>query len=332
MPRVMRWTDLKLRQVFRPWSVVLLVVAVCGQGSVSAQTSASSPARSGATTPEGTLALLKALSDDSLQGRRAGAPGAAKAAAIIAQEMARIGLEPAGDSGYYQRVSAADGANVVGILRGTDQSLGQEHVVVGAHYDHIGMGPPISGDSIFNGADDDASGTVDVLETARQLAAGPRPRRTIIFVAFTNEEGGGSGSEWYLNHPVLPLTSMIAQLQVEMIGRPDSLAGGPGRGWLTGYERSTLGDALAKAGIPIVADPHPEENFFYRSDNIRFAQRGIVAHTLSSYNLHSDYHAVTDDAAHVDAAHMAAVINATAKAVRILADGERPTWKSGGQP
>jgi len=307
--------------------------------SASAQSAASSkqqPASAGApavpTTPEAALALLSALSDDSLQGRLAGSPGAWKAAAILARQMAKIGLEPAGDSGYYQRVSAATGANVVGLLRGTDSSLGNEHIVVGAHYDHLGVGSPVNGDSIYNGADDDASGTITVLEVARQLAQGPRPRRTIIFAAFTDEEGGGTGSQWYLDHPVLPADAMIAQLQVEMIGRPDSLAGGPGRAWLTGYERSTMGDMLAAAGIPLVADPHPQESFFFRSDNIRFATHGIVAHTISSYNLHNDYHQPSDDVAHVDGAHVAAVINATAQAVRLLANGERPTWKPGGRP
>jgi hypothetical protein len=316
-------------------NILALIVVTAYGGTAAAQSTAAPSASTGtapATTPEGALKLLAALSDDSLEGRLSGSPGAAKAAAIIAKEMARIGLEPAGDSGFYQRVSAEDGVNVVGILRGSDSSLGKEHLVVGAHYDHIGVGAPVDGDSINNGADDDASGTIAVLEVARPLAQGPRPRRTIVFAAFTNEEGGGTGSQWYLDHPVLPLDSMVAQLQIEMIGRPDSLAGGAGRAWLTGYERSTMGDALAAAGIPIVADPHPDQSFFFRSDNIRFAQQGIVAHTISSYNLHGDYHQPSDDVSHVDGAHIAAVINATARAARLLADGERPTWKPGGRP
>ena len=117
-----------------------------------------------------------------------------------------------------------------------------------------------------------------------------------------------------------------------MIGRPDSLAGGPGRAWLTGYERSSMGDALAAAGIPIVPDKRPDQNFFQRSDNIAFAQVGIPAHTLSSFNLHTDYHRPSDDVAKVDAEHMATVINAAVKAVRLLSDGPKPTWKPGGRP
>ena len=187
-------------------------------------------------------------------------------------------------------------------------------------------------DSIFNGADDDASGTVAVLEIARVLAAGPRPKRTIVFAATTGEEVGLLGTRWYIQHPAHPLDKTVANLEIEMIGRPDSLAGGRGKGWLTGYERSTMGEALAAAGIPLVADKRPEQNFFMRSDNIAFARLGIPAHTLSSFNLHTDYHKRSDDVSHADAGHMAQVIDAAARAVRLLADGPKPTWKPGGQP
>jgi hypothetical protein len=329
--RTMGAAGLRTRLMRGVGSVLAAWVMVGGLASASAQKPAQAPGQAAPTTPESARALLAALSDDSLQGRMTGSVGASKAATMIAKRMAEIGLEPAGDSGYFQRISAEAGVNVVGILRGSDPALSKENVVVGAHYDHLGMGGDGT-DSIYNGADDDASGTIAVLESARQLAAGQPPKRTLVFVAFTGEESGGVGSNFYLEHPILPLESTVAEMEIEMIGQSDSLAGGPGKAWLTGYERSTMGDALAAAGIPIVADPHPEENFFFRSDNITFAKRGIVAHTLSSFNLHSDYHQVTDDITHVDAAHLAAVINATAKTVRLLADGEKPTWKPGGQP
>lgn len=308
---------------FAPLAAVLLLGA--------AQAAPLAAQSAGASTPETVMALLTPLAHDSLEGRLAGSPGAAKAATMIARTMQNIGLEAAGDSGYFQRIETDGGVNVVGILRGTDKSLGNEHIVVGAHYDHIGIGQPVDGDSINNGADDDASGVVAVLEVARQLAQ-KNPRRSVVFVAFANEEGGGTGSAWYLDHPVLPFDSLVAQLQVEMIGRPDSMAGGAGKGWLTGYERSTLGESLAAAKIPLVADPYPDQQFFFRSDNIAFARRGIVAHTLSSYNMHGDYHQVTDDVSRVDAPHMAAVINAAAQAVRLMADGEKPAWKPDGKP
>jgi hypothetical protein len=304
--------------------------------------------------------LLTSLAHDSMQGRRAGTESAAQAARFIAQHMEEIGLTPAGDSAFHQRVYAARvqvngrrrmmvvpdeaaldtvpesdriyDANVVGVIRGSDPALRDEAIVVGAHFDHIGIIEPVDGDSIANGADDDASGVVAVLEIARALRHGPAPKRTVIFVAFAGEEGGGIGSRTYLADPVIPLEQTAAQLQIEMIGRPDSLAGGPGRTWLTGYERSTMGQMLAEAGIAIVPDPRPEQRFFMRSDNYAFARAGIPAHTLSSFNLHTDYHRVSDEVDRIDFAHMTAVIEEAIRAVRILADGPRPEWLPGMQP
>jgi Zn-dependent M28 family amino/carboxypeptidase len=292
-------------------------------------------------------------------------PGSTKAARIIAAEMGRIGLEPAGDSGYYQRIPmvirpqvfngrefqtptvvasfealgtlpAKDrrpASNLIGLISGSDPALGQEHVLIGAHYDHVGIrGSATTTDSIFNGADDDASGVAAVLEIARIISQGPKPRRTVIFATWTGEEIGLLGARWYLDHPVRPLKTMAANLEIEMIGRPDSLAGGPGRAWLTGYERSTLGDWLKVARIPIGPDKRPGQDFFRRSDNYAFALRGIVAHTVSSYNMHADYHRPSDEVSTIDSRHMAAVINSVAQIVRELADGPKLRWKPAGQP
>jgi hypothetical protein len=283
--------------------------------------------------------------------------------------MRRAGLVPAGDSGYFQRVPIAivsdtrrvppgvmmtrtspmlypsfaaldtvplarrrTAVNVVGILPGSDPVLRDSVVLVDAHYDHLGIARPVRGDSIYNGADDDASGTVAVLEIARALAVGPRPRRTIVFLATTGEEVGLLGTRWYVAHPVVPLARMTANLEIEMIGRPDSLAGGPGRAWLTGYDRSTMGDMFASAGLPVAPDRRPEQQFFQRSDNIAFATAGIPAHTLSSYNMHADYHQPSDDATRIDYEHMTSVIRAAAAATRLLADGPAPQWTTGGRP
>jgi hypothetical protein len=307
--------------------------------------------------------LLSALADDSMEGRGTGTRGSMRAARFITAQMQEGGLQPAGDSGYFQRIPMAQaasgytgrgrliplpsfealdtipaerrlaGGNVVGVLPGSDPQLANEVVLVDAHYDHLGIDPSVStGDAIYNGADDDASGTVAVLEIARIIAHGPRPKRTLVFLATTGEEVGLVGTNWFIAHPVRSLDQYVANLEIEMIGRPDSLAGGPGRGWLTGYERSTMGESFAKAGLPIVPDKRPEQSFFTRSDNIGFARRGIVAHTLSSFNLHNDYHKVTDEVRFVDFAHMAALINVAARAVRILADGPRLEWKPGGKP
>jgi Zn-dependent M28 family amino/carboxypeptidase len=301
-----------------------------------------------------------------MEGRRVGTAGEARAARYIAERMREAGLEPGGDSGYFQRLPLAQpagngraagrearppvllssfaawdsvpaerrrtAANVIGVLRGGDPQLANEVVVVGAHFDHEGIGAPLNGDSIYNGADDDASGTVAVLEAARLIAAGPRPKRTIVFAAFTGEEAGTLGVRWYVDHPIRPLAQHVADIQIEMIGRPDSLAGGPGRGWLTGFERSTMGEALAASGLPIVADARPVFGFFERSDNIVFARRGVVAHTLSSYNLHVQYHTPLDDVDLVDFDHVARLINVLTGAVRVLADGPAPVWKPGGRP
>ena len=318
------------------------------------------PDGGGAVTESNVRRLLTALADDSLEGRATGSRGSAKAARLIANEMKSIGLEAAGDSGYFQRVplgvvlqgtrerpvayssfAALDtlpasqrrtAVNVIGILRGGDPVLKDSVILVDAHYDHLGIGVPVMGDSIFNGADDDASGTVAVIEIARALAQGPRPRRTVIFAATTGEEIGLIGTRWYLAHPVMPIASMTANLEIEMIGRPDSLSGGSGRAWLTGFDRSTMGTLFAAASLPIVPDRRLDQSFFTRSDNIAFAQAGVPAHTLSSFNLHQDYHQVTDDASRVDFAHMTGVIRAAAAAVRLLADGPAPTWYPGGRP
>jgi hypothetical protein len=294
------------------------------------------------TTPADVRRILSALADDSMEGRASGTRGAQRAARYIGGQMRKIGLEPLGDSGYFQRVPLSPdtfpaskkypAVNVLGVIRGSDPALKNEYVLVDAHYDHLGIGPAVNGDSIYNGADDDASGVTAVLEIARQIISGPKPKRTVVFATMMGEEVGLIGTSWYIGHPAIPLEKMAANLEIEMIGRPDSLAGGVGRAWLTGYERSTMGDELAANGIPIVPDKRLDQHFFERSDNIAFAQRGIPAHTLSSFNLHSDYHQPSDDITRVDFVHMAGVINAGAKAVRLLTDGPRPEWKPGGRP
>ncbi|MDB4899458.1 MAG: Zn-dependent hydrolase [Gemmatimonadetes bacterium] len=346
-------------------ALVLLSQLACAQG-VTVLSAPVAPANP--VTQSDVARLESALADDSLEGRATGSRGSARAARLIAAEMQRIGLVPAGDSGYFQRVPAAmvtrtftqagvarsqslpglfpsfaaldtvpvarrlTAVNVVGVIRGTDPMLRDSAVLIDAHYDHLGIGTPVNGDSIYNGADDDASGVVAVLEIARAIAAGPAPRRTLVFAATTGEEVGLVGTEWYLMHPVVPIDRMSANLEIEMIGRPDSLAGGAGRAWLTGFDRSTMGATFAAAGLPIVADRRLDQQFFQRSDNIAFARRGVPAHTLSSFNLHADYHQPSDDVAHVDVAHMTAVIRAAAAAARLLADGPAPRWNPGGRP
>ena len=222
--------------------------------------------------------------------------------------------------------------NVIGVLRGSDQRAANDVIILSAHLDHLGVSESLQGDKIFNGADDDASGCVAVLELARVLAAGKRPRRTIYFVCFGSEERGGFGSQQFIANLPIPLTQIVANLNLEMLGRPDSKVA-PGMLWLTGFERSDLGPTLAKQGAPLVADPHPEQNFFRRSDNYNLALRGVVAQTVSSFGLHADYHRVTDEVSKIDFPFMTKSLNALVKPVRWLANSSyRPAWLPGQAP
>ncbi|HKP45459.1 MAG TPA: M20/M25/M40 family metallo-hydrolase, partial [Pyrinomonadaceae bacterium] len=222
--------------------------------------------------------------------------------------------------------------NVIGIIRGTDAKLAKETVLLSAHLDHVGVGREVNGDNIYNGADDDASGVTAVLELAGALAAGKKPKRTVVFVLFGSEEIGGYGARYFLEHPPVPLESLVANLEFEMIGRPDS-AVPPKTLWLTGYERSDLGEQLAAHGARLVADPHPDQHFFQRSDNYALARKGIIAHTVSSYGLHKDYHQPSDDVAHVDFAHMTEAIASMVEPVKWLVNTDfKPQWKEGGKP
>lgn len=224
--------------------------------------------------------------------------------------------------------------NVIGELRGSNARLAREAVVISAHMDHLGVRAEGAqpDDQIFNGADDDASGVTAVLELARALGAGVRPRRTVYFVLFGSEEKGGFGAEYFLEHPPAPLASMIANLEFEMIGRPDPKVAADAL-WLTGYERSNLGAQLAARGARLVADPRPEQNFFQRSDNYALARRGVVAHTVSSFGLHAEYHQPNDDLAHINFPHMTRAINSMLGPVQWLVNSAfRPAWVAGQDP
>jgi aminopeptidase YwaD len=223
--------------------------------------------------------------------------------------------------------------NAMARLTGVDVAQRAEVIVLGAHLDHLGRRETAAGeDKIFNGADDDASGTVAVMELAGALAAGPRPKRTIVFALFGSEEAGGFGAGYFVDKPVVAHDAMIAQIQFEMLGRADSLVPADHL-WLTGYERSNLGSELAKRGARLVQDPRPDQSFFTRSDNIRFARKGIVAHTVSSFNLHKDYHQAGDEVSKIDLAHMTRSIQSMLDPIRWLADSTfTPAWAPGGRP
>jgi hypothetical protein len=294
------------------------------------------------------------LASDAMGGRGSGTHDELVAAEYVASDLMQYGIEPAaagngdpsaGELGEYIQpvqvslnvrgeLRSVSTRNVLGILRGSDPRLANQVVLLSAHLDHLGTIPSRAarGDAIFNGADDDASGVTAVLELARALAARPRPKRTVMFALFGSEELGDIGSNYFLEHPPLPLEQIVANLEFEMIGRSDPVIA-PHTLWLTGYERTDLGPELVKHGAPLVADPRPTQNFFWRSDNFALAKKGIVAQTVSSFGLHKDYHQPSDDIAHLDLGHMVEAIGSMIAPVGWLVNSDFvPHWLPGKKP
>jgi hypothetical protein len=275
----------------------------------------------------------------SLPGRIAGDANRDRPFAVISlRKEALDALTAMGDgakaefSGQTEAAESRSTWNAVGVLRGSDPKAASQVIVLSAHLDHLGVNEAATGDKIFNGADDDASGCVAVLEMARVFAAGRRPRRTIYFVCFGSEESGGYGSRYFIANSPVPLTDMVTNLNFEMLGRPDAKVPA-GTLWLTGFDRSDLGPTLAKQGAAIVADPHPEQNFFQRSDNYTLAVKGVVAHTVSSFGLHTDYHRASDEIGKIDFPFMTRSLNSLVGPIRWLANSNfRPAWLPGKAP
>ncbi len=216
--------------------------------------------------------------------------------------------------------------NVLAKIDGTTQK--QQIILLSAHLDHLG----VRDGKMYPGADDDASGTVAVMELARALAKEKRPQRTLVFALFGSEETGLLGSQYFLKHPPFPLDTLVANLNFEMIGRADAKVK-PNELWLTGWERTNLGPQLAAHGAQLVADPHPGENFFMRSDNYALAKDGIVAQTVSSYGLHKDYHQPTDTLDKVDWQHLDSAIGSMIAPISWLANSDfTPQWNEGQRP
>ena len=208
--------------------------------------------------------------------------------------------------------------NVVAILRGSDPTLKNEYVAVGAHYDHVGLADVESGDKIFNGADDDGSGTVSTLEIAHALAAGKRPKRSVIFVWHAGEEKGLWGSEYFTSHPTVPINSIVAQLNIDMIGRSkpsgdknpaNKMLTGPDSIYVIGSSRlstqlgatvSTVNKRLYNLNLDYHYDqPNDPENLYQRSDHFNYAKHGIpIAFFFDG--VHVDYHQVSDEVGKID--------------------------------
>jgi hypothetical protein len=311
----------------------------------------------GKTTPTFSLledevrADMNFLADDELHGRGSATRDEHLAALFAASQFQALGLEPGVNNSTFlqksplpnplpqrlqQRLSKYEDTprketwNAIAILRGSSKP--DEVILLTAHLDHLGQSTATSGDAVYNGADDDASGTTAVLALAHLLATGPRPKRTIVFALFGSEEIGGFGNRAFLAHPPVPLSQIVANLEFEMIGRPDT-AVPAGTLWLTGYDRSNLGPELAQHGAHLVNDPHPKEQFFQRSDNYALARQGIIAHTVSSYGLHHDYHQPSDEVRTIDFTHMTNAIASMVFPIRWLADSSfKPQWNPGSNP
>ncbi|MHC4933181.1 MAG: M20/M25/M40 family metallo-hydrolase, partial [Planctomycetota bacterium] len=176
-------------------------------------------------------------------------------------------------------VLARPAMNVVGHIPGRRSD---EFVLFSAHYDHLGIQRALEGDSIANGANDNASGVTAVVSLAKHFAAQGTPERTLLFVAFTAEEAGGFGSR-YLSSRLDP-DQIVAMFNIEMIGKP--AVSGPNTAWITGWDRSSFGailqDAVVGTDYEFYADPYPQLNLFYRSDNATLAALGVPAHSIST--------------------------------------------------
>ncbi len=216
--------------------------------------------------------------------------------------------------------------NVLGKIEGTTEK--QQIILLSAHLDHLGV---VNGKTYY-GADDDASGTVAVMELARVLAKQPKPRRTVMVALWGSEEAGLVGARYFLQTPTFPVQDIVANLEFEMIGRPDPKLK-PDELWLTGWDRTSLGPDLAQHGAKLVGDPHPAEKFFMRSDNYALAKDGIIAQTVSSYGLHADYHQPTDTIDKIDFQHMDRAIASMIGPITWLANTDfKPEWVEGKKP
>lgn len=220
--------------------------------------------------------------------------------------------------------------NAIGYLPGSDPQAGT--LLLTAHLDHLGIGKPVNGDNLYNGANDDAAGTTAVLELAHALAAGPKLKRSVLFVCYGSEEAGELGSTYFGAHPPVPLRDLVANLEFEMIGNQDPKMP-KGVLLLTGYDRSNLGPTLKAHGALLGPDPYPEQHFFERSDNYALALKGVVAHTAAGWGTPPTYHQPDDDLAHLDLPFMTAAIQSLVEPVRWLAESDFvPKWNPGGQP
>ena len=322
------------RRIAIPAALVLAASLACSATGCHEPTSPGNVALASTITASEILAWVGRLADDSLRGRDTPSPGIESAAATLAAEFTRLGLAPAfADQRYVAHYpappspGATDSApNVGAILAGSDPVLASEYVVLIAHLDHLGIGT----DSIYNGADDNASGTAGVLELAEAFAATrPRPRRSVLFLLVTGEEYGYWGSQWYVDHPSVPLGSIVGVLTLDMISRngADSIQVG-------GLGLSTMALSVTEA-----LDAHPDLGFQTvlagpqsGSDFVPFSAKGIPWVFLFAGH-HPDYHTPKDETDRIDPDKAARVARLAFYTVFTVANASaRPQWLSGPAP
>ena len=219
-------------------------------------------------------------------------------------------------------------SNVVGIIPG--KSLPNEYVIFSGHYDHLGVNGKraVNGDSIYNGANDDAAGTTAMIMLSKYFSALANNERTLVFAAFTAEESGGFGAQ-YFSKQFDPL-QVKAMFNIEMIGTESKW--GKNSAYITGYEKTDMGAILQKnlAGtdFQFYPDPYTDQNLFYRSDNATLARLGVPAHTISTSKMDNEpnYHKPSDEFSTLDIANMTQIIKAIAKSAQsIIAGKDTPT-------
>ena len=296
-----------------------------------------------------TVDLLKKhaayLASDELEGRCAGYPGNDKAADYIAEVMQKAGLKPAGDDGtYFQkfRLSGRETRNVIGLIEGTDPQVRDEIVVAGAHYDHVGTGEQQnygrmgekSEDQIWNGADDNGSGTATLLGIVRAFGEGRlAARRSILFILFSGEEAGLVGSRWYVNHPRVPISQHAFMLNLDMVGRnpqkPIEIHGvGSAEG---GVIRKVVEGAVASSGLKAVLNDGVKL-VGGDSDHSSFSDKG-VPYAFFFSGFHADYHRSSDHPEKLAYDNMVKVAHASIDILFGMANlDERPKYAGKARP
>ncbi|EAR17158.1 MULTISPECIES: M28 family metallopeptidase [Robiginitalea] len=272
------------------------------------------------------------LASDALGGRDTGSEGLEQAATYLEGRLKDFGIQPYFDAYRDTLTNIEDtGYNIVGYLQGSEPGLSGEYVLIGAHYDHIGRVAPREGDSIANGANDNATGTAMVLELARFFARCKPPARSLVFAFFSAEERGLMGSAHLAKRLKAQGADLYAMLNFEMTGVP--MAGKDYRVYLTGYERSNLAEVANElAGSKLVGLlPQAQEfNLFQRSDNLPFYQEfQVPAHTFSTFDFTNFdyYHLPGDEPSGMDFGHMAELLNDLIPVVKGIADSPPATLK-----